>query len=40
MVSATELRGCAVVGWLFRDVTWAKVDYCESGGAEVLRAGN
>ena len=38
MVSATELRGRAVVGWALRDVTWAQVDCCESGSAEGLRA--
>jgi len=26
MVSATELGGCAVVGWVVRDVTFAQVD--------------
>jgi hypothetical protein len=38
MVSATELRGCAVVGWALRDVTWARVDCCDSGGAGGLES--
>jgi hypothetical protein len=40
MVSATELRGCAVGGCALRNVTWAQVDCGESGSVGVLKAGN